>query len=319
MATPEDLLQRYQNLKNLVVAVFRLFLEQKEQDGPGGAVGISLTSVAPTLAEHNHQVQQQIRSDVHRVLRKLEEVGLIDWAPRDTSWNSDYRVLSADGVQSAENAGYLHAVLGPGYTYKRFENSVLLLQVADRSGDLHGGSCCRIAKDEILTCRHCVDGMKAPSVVIYPNQENREAKYDCEILAMCDDADLAVLRCDGLPEVEIPTIAQSSPGILEPALLMHFPNIALRMPALLATSGEVNALTQGYSKELFLTISGKVAPGSSGGGLFDRFGRLAAILTEFTVSANQTGGLAAEFGSENPFFHATPIEYYWLWRKSQPF
>jgi len=143
------------------------------------------------------------------------------------------------------------------------------------------GSGVVLEKGLILTNRHVVEHEKygvADSVtVVDPSDPKHKRELKAEIVAIADDHDLAVLRCDALeaPSVEmIPIIPRRGTEIL----ILGYPESSKIGRSLKTTKGIVTALPDptGYNMLLF---DAEANHGNSGGPVCDNSGAVLAILT----------------------------------------
>jgi len=124
-------------------------------------------------------------------------------------------------------------------------------------------------KGHILTNRHVVQGCRSIKT---------RDQHELEIVAVSEDADLALLRGD----LEPPSVAVFRSG---PALKLGEPVVAFGypLPGLLSakgnvSSGTISALSGLQDDNHFLQVSAPVQPGDSGGPLLDESGNVIGVV-----------------------------------------
>lgn len=268
-----------------------------------GSPGVDLDGVVTALCKGDGNVAHAIIDRVRKLTRRLEELGLIGQAPKDSHRNSPYRVLTHEGWLAYEDKSYRHLLLGATYTLGQKRFAVWMLTVKSKEGDEEPGSACHVGHGVFVTCGHCVREKSDIKLVLAP-EGNELMVEPAELLHISSTTDVAVLRSkrDMGPDFSVaPTIRPAA--VLDPVLVLHYPSVAFRHPCLMATSGEVNAITKAYTSETLLAISAKTAPGSSGGALLNMAGQLGGLVTELTGRADSTNG---RVDASKLFYFAVP-------------
>ena len=154
--------------------------------------------------------------------------------------------------------------------YKRAANSVVVVTVSDGQG-----SGVVVAPEIVLT--NCHVTKKGPVAVHY-----RKTKYAAVVLAGDEEMDYCILKVAGL---QAPPAPMGPLGDVAPGQRVY----SLGSPRgfeLTFAEGMVSALrpTAGMPLPIIQTTA-PISPGSSGGGLFDEFGRVIGITTFFRVES----------------------------------
>ena len=181
----------------------------------------------------------------------------------------------APGVSTSESVNSLLGMLktspkGPSLTseqiYTQTSGSVVEVTVSDGQG-----SGVVVAPEIVLTNCHVT---KQGNIAI----NYRKKKYAAVVVAGNDDLDYCILKVAGLPAVAAPMgpLADVSPG--QRVYSLGSP----RGFELTFAEGMVSALRPSAGMPLpIIQTTASISPGSSGGGLFDEFGRLIGITSFF--------------------------------------
>lgn len=262
-----------------------------------------MDAVVTALSKGDHSLAYAIIDRVRRYSDLLEELGLVGQSPRDAHRSSPYRVLTHDGWQAYEDKSYRHLLLGPKYTLGQKRFAVFMLTVKNSLSDTEPGSACHVGHGVFVTCKHCVEGKTEIKLVLAPDGDTL-FEESADVLSVSPTADVAVLLAPRDMGPDFAVMPAPRPALfLDPVLVMHYPSVAFRHPCLMATSGEVNAITTAYTSETLLAISARTAPGSSGGAVLNRAGHMAGLVTEMTGTASSTGGGVDASGA---FYFAVP-------------
>lgn len=172
------------------------------------------------------------------------------------------------------------------------ETTVALVFV-DEEGEGHRFcSGVRIAGNRILTAAHCIVAYQEETGELCPNIENHRGRQSgCDVLAVDGDRDLALLhsRADQgpsavlgpLPEVGAPALAVGHPFGLE--WTVTFGRISAQRYA-----GGEHQVPFNWTQ-----YDGGIAPGNSGGPLFDDQGRVVGIASFYIIFHGHLGGFVA--------------------------
>lgn len=151
----------------------------------------------------------------------------------------------------------------------------------------------------ILTNRHVVEnetyGMADGIQVSIPAGEHKTQKERAEVVAVSDEHDLALLRCQTL---NLPPLSLSarSPKLGEEAMALGYPNTAILGLGLKSTRGSISAVPEESRNTLLYDVT--INPGNSGGPLLDAAGRVIAINTFFfRLDQGISGGVPATSAS----------------------
>ncbi len=171
----------------------------------------------------------------------------------------------------------------PEEIFRRASPSVYVVSVMDTfsSRPARFGSGVAVAKDLIVTNRHVLGGPqpRTGSVLV----SRGKVAWQAFPLHYDRSADLAVLVVPGLTAAVASLAAPTSLQAGQPVFAIGAPQGL----ELTITEGLLSAVRQLGKEEggEMLQVSAAISPGSSGGGLFDRRGRLIGITTSFIKSA----------------------------------
>ena len=171
----------------------------------------------------------------------------------------------------------------PEEIFRRASPSVYVVSVMDTSSNrpVRFGSGVAVAKDLIVTNRHVLGGPqpRTGSVLV----SRGKLAWQAFPLHYDRSADLAVLVVPGLTAAVASLAAPNSLQAGQPVFAIGAPQGL----ELTITEGLLSAVRQVGKEEGggMLQVSAAISPGSSGGGLFDRRGRLIGITTSFIKSA----------------------------------
>lgn len=301
----EELIQRFRSDEELLDALFAHY-----HDIPPARSGVYRPSVAADIVDGITHVELAIRSRVARFQNLMERDGLTEWPPTDHNPQTEYRVLSPLGREVYLDGTYRDLILGQYYTYRTKSKAVVFIESADKRGTVGGGTAIRITDDWFLTCAHCLPDGASRHLVEFGKEETKNHALADPVTD--SDKDLAVFRCPGFPGSVTLSVAPTRADVLEPVLVLHYPDVPQRHRCLVATSGEINAVLPNYQRDRdFLMISTRTAPGSSGGAVLDRRGRLVGVAAELVFDAESTDPsdeATAEARVAGSFFQAIPSD-----------
>jgi S1-C subfamily serine protease len=158
-----------------------------------------------------------------------------------------------------------------------------------------------IAKNLLLTNRHVIKdedyGSAEAIQVSIPAGPHKTAPARAEVVAISDDHDLAILRCESL---DLPPVVLSAntPKLGAEVMALGFPRTSILGLGIKSTQGIIAGLPTDDEGMLLYDVA--INPGNSGGPLFDRSGRVVSINTFFMaveqeISGGETSTAAIEF------------------------
>ncbi|WP_339909874.1 trypsin-like peptidase domain-containing protein [Symmachiella dynata] len=156
-----------------------------------------------------------------------------------------------------------------------------------------------VQKGFILTNRHVVQddryGLAASMGVVDTNDGQQNNEMKATVVAVSDQHDLALLKCDGLnlPPLQL---REAIPPRGTEILILGFPRSSKLGRNIKTTKGIIAALPDGSHKNVLL-FDANAAPGNSGGPVCDNQGYVVAVLTfgyKDTIGVNLTGGVSAK-------------------------
>jgi len=180
-----------------------------------------------------------------------------------------------------------------GFDMRRVQGSVVFVAIYDANGKLKGnGSGFVVAPGVVVTNYHVASEGSALAVV--PNGDDGAHKVVAKVIASSAAHDLAVLSAPGFSGRALP-VAQGSPVPGVPVYAMGFPgladelNVESRVTASL-TVGNVSRVFSGLAGNgnaqnptLLVQHTAQIAPGNSGGPLFDQCQRVVGINTQMAM------------------------------------
>jgi S1-C subfamily serine protease len=166
--------------------------------------------------------------------------------------------------------------------YESTRHSVVTILTYETGGGSPSGmgSGFYISPDVVVTNAHVVDG--AGYVEVKKNLKDRPIRV-LEILAVDRDADVALLRTSepGVPLV----LSDFLPGAGEPVVVISSP-LGLEKTV---SQGIISGFRE-HNKKRYLQITAPISPGSSGGPVLDRQGRVLGV-TAFILDGNHAQNL----------------------------
>jgi S1-C subfamily serine protease len=154
-----------------------------------------------------------------------------------------------------------------------------------------------VAPDIVLTNRHVVlsdsNGSARSIQVSIPEGKNKRAAIDAEVLAISDEYDLALLKCNGL-SLPAMSFRRGFPLLAEPVIALGYPKTDLLGKSVKATQGIVSAIPN--EQDNIILFDAEVHPGNSGGPLCDAKGNVVAVNTwKFEISGGESSVSALQF------------------------
>ncbi|RYY69379.1 MAG: serine protease, partial [Comamonadaceae bacterium] len=198
--------------------------------------------------------------------------------------------LSALGALGTARAQ--HMPLPPEELYERLAPSVWLVEVRRADGEGGLGSAVVIAPETLVTNCHVVE--KASTIAVAHEGRRLPARVQYSDTAR----DLCQLQAPGLAAPAVRIASASSLRVGATVYALGNP----RGLELTLSHGLLSALRRNPSGAVqYLQVSVPISPGSSGGGLFDVYGRLVGITT-FLIKESQNLNFAmpADFVVELP-------------------
>lgn len=153
----------------------------------------------------------------------------------------------------------------------KYSNSVLLIQVYDKSHELIGlGSGFVVTADgKLVTNYHVIDGAEYVEVV-----SNDDIKYNVTGVTGFDiDKDLAVLKLEKVADLPIVKIGNSDKLEAGEDVVAIGSPIGLKNTV---SAGNISAFRE-MEKEKIIQITTPISPGSSGGALFNMYGEVVGV------------------------------------------
>lgn len=144
-----------------------------------------------------------------------------------------------------------------------------------------------VSKSEILTANHCVDESDVGDVVRYATPEDislemggLRSSHDARLVEGSEDLDLALLRDEEAPAHGVARLASGDilPG--QRVFTMGHPGGAVWS----FSSGDVAAIRL-IEGRWYVQSTAPITPGSSGGGLYDEYGRLVGITRMYLMGS----------------------------------
>ena len=175
-------------------------------------------------------------------------------------------LLALGGLASAPGAGATDAAQA---VFDKVAPAVVTVRVFDAAGESEGhGSGVLVAPGQVATNCHVVQ--RAASVRVTRGAQELPAQWTRHLPGL----DLCLLAVPGLPGSPVALRRSGTLAVGEPVHAVGNP-----LGFGLAVSSGLVAVMQAGTPYALLTTTAPVSPGSSGGGLFDRDGRLLGLIT----------------------------------------
>jgi tetratricopeptide (TPR) repeat protein len=160
--------------------------------------------------------------------------------------------------------------------FKALSGSVFIVEAINASGQLVGqGSAVAVKTDELITNRHVIEHASAVRI------RKGERLWPSTIVGIDGKHDLCRLHVDGLEARSVFVRYSNSLEVGETVYAIGAPEGL----ELTLSEGSISGLRQ-YGDASVIQTTAAISPGSSGGGLFDRQGRLVGI-TSFLIRGGQ--------------------------------
>ncbi len=149
-----------------------------------------------------------------------------------------------------------------------------------------GGTGFVVKGDYILTNKHVVGDAK--TVKVRPADGQGSDLRDGTVVAVADDVDLAIVRCEGLNLVPV-EIASAAPRRGSDIMVLGFPQFDQLGATLKSTRGAVTSLP-GPATENMMLVDAEMNSGNSGGPMANKQGQVVAVATAVFKPIGGTGG-----------------------------
>jgi serine protease Do len=243
------------------------------------------------------ETQQQVTYRQTVVLATIQQmVNLGGLQPHGSSdepppLNSAYLSIFREG-RDAEYGTWDFRVGGFPLIFQRFSKSVRPVVVRKPNDDEDIGSGFLIEENRFVTAGHCVQSMLRVEIRGWVPTEVPVRRI---IVPTDDEVDLAVIEFEAPPFPDAHALRLGFAQVLEPVLVLGYPQIpgfdAIQVAEtgeivaqLKASTGKIVAFDQAYltGNDYFL-INARIKGGSSGGPVIDSYGKVAGIITDWPM------------------------------------
>ena len=161
-----------------------------------------------------------------------------------------------------------------------------------------GGTGFVVHGDYLVTNRHVVKGATVVKIRIPTTKRTLDAK----IVALSDEADVAIIHCPGLslPSVRL---ASAIPRRASDVMVLGLPQFSQLGATIKSTRGSVTALPNEATENMLL-IDAEMNSGNSGGPVANKRGQVVAIATAVFAASGGTGG---RYGAGIPVAEQLPF------------
>ena len=183
------------------------------------------------------------------------------------------------------------ALFGYRYFTEAYRDRIVEIIVEDSSGDLHTGTGFFLRSvdglSRVITCKHNLvedDGNRRKIQSISAGEQT----FNVISGAICKNLDAAIITVDGVFTLDLPN---AEPNLLDTIYSAGFPRIFLTEKSpLLFHKGEINGFSGSFDNgSIAIVVSTDVAPGNSGGPVFDSVGRVVAMVVRRVETQSLTG------------------------------
>jgi S1-C subfamily serine protease len=199
-----------------------------------------------------------------------------------------------NGVLNAPRAGGWLGSAAFGYRYfaSVYVDRIVEVVVRDSHGDLDTGTGFILRFSDglsrVVTCKHNLIEEKNNCLRKVISISAGGRTYEATRSTVFQRLDIAIIDLVGVSDLDLPT---ASPQLLETVYSAGFPRVFLtKSSPLLFHRGEINgfsgAVTDG-TRETILSLD--VAPGNSGGPVFNEVGRVVAVVSRRAETASMEG------------------------------
>ncbi len=190
-------------------------------------------------------------------------------------------IASGKGKAANPQVGWLYMPLILPKSEKKREQDSNRKSATGRLIALGSGTGFVFHKAYILTNRHVVEdkdfGVANAIRIVDPTDPKHERELEAEVVALADDLDLAILKCEKLKAPAVP-LSVEIPRRASEILVLGYPETQAIGRSLKATKGIVTALPD-EAHENMLLFDVEANHGNSGGPVCNNYGKAVAVIT----------------------------------------